>query len=562
MQSDHHIKNILKRTYTSAETEMAYLRIKHMLENFKGHARRQGSQFSQKDAILITYGDSLLSKNLSPLQVLRDFCSPRLRSCFSAIHLLPFSPYSSDDGFSVKDYFSVNPELGDWRHIREIGSDFDLMFDFVLNHVSAQGSWFQNYLAEKDGFRDLAIETAPDTDLSKVVRPRALPLLTPFIKKSGQQVYLWTTFSSDQVDLNYRSIDVLLKMIEVLLFYVEGGARFLRLDAVAYLWKQVGTRCIHLPQTHDMVRLFRAVLDRVAPEVVIITETNVPHMENISYFGNGRNEAQMVYNFTLPPLLLHAFISEDSMIFSNWAQNLSTPSPQTAFFNFTASHDGIGVRPLEGLLSAEQIDHMVQTIQRNGGQVSSRRNRDDSESVYEMNITYVDALKNGCDAVSHAERFIASQAIQMVLPGIPGVYIHSLLGSHNWQAGVRKTGRVRSINRERLQAETVCAELDNPNSFRAKIFHPYCHLLRIRRNQPAFDPNAACRILPRHKQVVAVYRSHKEQQIFALTNICRRSVKWPSAGMPRLLRDLLTDRIVTASDLELKAFQSVWLTDP
>jgi sucrose phosphorylase len=436
------------------------------------------------------------------------------------------------------------------------------MFDFVLNHISAKSSWFHSYLTQQPGFKDLAIEVAPGIDLSMVVRPRSLPLLTPYTKITGEKVHLWTTFSADQIDLNYPSIDVLLKMIEVFLFYVGKGARCLRLDAVAYLWKKIGTSCIHLPQTHKIIQLLRSILDQIAPEVLIITETNVPHSENISYFGNGWDEAQMVYNFTLPPLLLHAFLNEDSTYFTHWADSLSTPSPRTAFFNFTASHDGIGLTPLKGILSAAQIERLVKIVRQNGGLVSSRRNSDGSESAYELNITYLDALKNGFDQSSQADRFLASQAIQMVLPGVPGIYIHSLLGSHNWEAGVRESGRARTINRERLQVQKVTAELDDPNSSRSNIFHRYCRMLQIRRSQPAFDPGAGFRMLPLHKQVIAIERSNGKQHIHALTNICGRTVKLASTSVPLPSRDLLTSRIIPAGELALMPFQSLWLAQP
>ena len=300
---------------------------------------------TERAAILITYGDSLKKEGEAPLATLHAFANQYLKGAISNIHFLPFFPYSSDDGFSVMDFFEIDPALGTWQDVAAIGEDFELMFDYVVNHFSAKGQWFQNYLAGNKGFEDFAIEVDPATDLSMVTRPRSLPLLSEYNKKNGQTVHLWTTFSADQIDFDFHSLNVLEQMIDVLLFYADRGATILRLDAIAYLWKEIGTSCIHLPQTHQMVKLFRAVLDRVAPDVIILTETNVPHDENISYFGDGHDEAQMVYNFTLPPLLLYTFVTEDATILSDWAEGLHLASENNTFFNFTASHDGIGVRP-------------------------------------------------------------------------------------------------------------------------------------------------------------------------------------------------------------------------
>jgi sucrose phosphorylase len=552
---------ILKRIYDPDDAAAACKRIESLLSHHSGKGMKESvSRFSQNDVVLITYADSLIEPGRVPLRVMGDFARRFLKRGFSAIHFLPFFPYSSDDGFSVIDYLALNPSVGQWDDVAPFSADFDLMFDYVLNHISAKSQWFESYLAQEPPFTELALAIDPGTDLSQVIRPRALPLLTPFTRNDGETVHLWTTFSEDQIDLNYRSIDILIKMIEVLLLYVEKGARMLRLDAVAYLWKEIGTSCIHLDQTHDMVRLLRKILDAVAPESIIITETNVPHDENVSYFGDGFNEAQMVYNFTLPPLLLHTFLSEDAGKFSEWADTLETPGNETTFFNFTASHDGIGVRPVEGILSGNQVERLIQTVQKNGGRVSYKQNPDGSQSPYELNITYIDALRR--DDGLDAERFLASQSIQAALPGVPGIYIHSLLGSRNWLEGVAQTGRARTINRQKLQVQPVMDELQDPESFRSRVFHPYIHLLRVRRAQEAFHPNAAFEILGLDRRVVAIKRQSPHQRIFSLVNISSETVTVSlvsQSGKVRL-NELLTDRQVSADRIDLAPYQTVWLS--
>ena len=380
------------------------------------------------------------------------------------------------------DFFEIKPELGTWQEVASIGRDFELMFDYVVNHFSSKGQWFRNYLQGKDGFKEFAINVDPATDLSLVTRPRSLPLLSEYQKTDGQTVHLWTTFSADQIDFNFKSLDVLEKMIDVLLFYADRGARILRLDAIAYLWKQIGTACIHLPQTHDMVKLFRAVLDLVFPDVIILTETNVPHDENISYFGDGRDEAQMVYNFSLPPLLFYSFVKEDATKLSEWAKGLYLESEQNTFFNFTASHDGIGVRPLEGILEPQELDGLIDIVRANDGQISYKKNPDGSESPYELNITYVDAILAD-NSAGRAEKFLASQAIQYALPGVPATYIHSLLGSRNWSPDHQpgKTAGRKTHFRVKQPAVVSCPgvfplfEFDQ-NPRKTKGFSPQCRL--------------------------------------------------------------------------------------
>ena len=556
------VKRFLKKIYGDREGGLAFQRIMVLLEKFPVVQSKREGYFSQEDVVLITYGDSLLGEGQVPLVTLHDFADTYLKDAISTVHFLPFFPWSSDDGFSVVDFFAINPELGSWEDVVSIGRDFQLMFDYVVNHFSSKGEWFENYLAGKEGYVDFAMEVDPSTDLSMVTRPRSLPLLSEYKKHDGSTVHLWTTFSADQIDFNFKSLDVLEKMIEVLLLYAQKGATILRLDAIAYLWKEIGTTCIHLSETHDMVKLFRSILDLVAPDVIIITETNVPHQENISYFGDGKDEAQMVYNFTLPPLLFYSFLKEDGTVLTNWAKGLYLESASNTFFNFAASHDGIGVRPLEGILPPEEIDALAEVVKANGGQVSYKRNPDGSDSPYELNITYVDAILADSES-TQAEKFLASQAIQYVLPGVPATYIHSLVGSRNWLEGVKQTGRARTINRAKLDVENLMSELKDPESFRARIFYSYIDLIKIRKKQQAFHPNADFEILEIDPKVFAIKRYCKEQTIYALTNISSKDLSVSLSGneVAAQMTDLITGEKITTDSIILKPYQYVWLSD-
>jgi len=566
MKEIDEVKQILNNIYGDKKGKSAFERILPIIQSFEKKASEKKEYFSQEDIILITYGDSLNQNGICPLNTLHQFAVKYFKNIFSTIHILPFFPFSSDDGFSVIDFSKVDPLLGTWGDINAFRSDFRLMFDYVLNHVSAKSQWFENYLEEKDPEKHLAIEVNPAADLSDVTRPRALPLLTEYTKKSGNKVHVWTTFSADQIDLNFKSLDVLEKMISVLLYYVEQGATILRLDAIAYLWKEIGTSCIHLPQTHMMVKLFRKILDIVAPSVLILTETNVPHEENISYFGNGRDEAQMVYNFTLPPLLFYTFVKQNSNVLFDWAKSLEISSKSNTFFNFTASHDGIGVRPLEGVLPRSEIATLAEMVRKNEGNVSYKRNPDGTQSPYELNITYIDAMedKRDADKKNHIKRFLACQAIQYVLTGVPATYIHSILGSRNWTAGVRQTKRYRTINREKLQIDTLLPQLKYPGTFRSQIFYPYLDIIKIRKNQPAFHPKAGFKVLDINSKVFGILRFCDDQQVYSVTNISSEpvTVSLPEKAVPSFLTDLITGERFNTQLLNLTPYQYVWLSSP
>lgn len=558
------MKTLLESIYGLAKGRDAYEKIQKLLQDYSINRKKPQERFSSRDCVLISYGDSLRSeKGDTSLSLLHGFCSTYLKEAFSTIHMLPFFPFSSDDGFSVKDFHSVDPKLGDWDDIEGLGCDFNLMFDFVLNHISAESDWFKRYLNEEPGFEELAIEVDPRTDLSMVTRPRSLPLLTRFEKQNGQPVHVWTTFSADQIDVNYASVTILILFLKILLFYVEKGAQILRLDAIAYLWKKIGTTCIHLQETHQMVKLFRKVLDRISPEVQILTETNVPHPENVSYFGNGSDEAQMVYNFTLPPLMLHAFLKGDAALLSEWAAGLSLDSPENTFFNFSASHDGIGVRPLEGILQGIEIEHIAEHIRQNGGEVSYRSNPDGSESPYELNITYIDALRlqdsDGDEA--HVRRFLTSQAIQLSLPGVPAVYIHSILGSRNWYEGVKQTGRARSINREKLGIEEVEKALAARDHFRSSVFFPFRHMLGVRRNQPAFHPNASFKIMDLYKELFVIRRECATQVIIGFHNVSSKPVPVSLSDIEKAARfiNIIEGTSLSAETVTIEPYSFFWL---
>ena len=563
MAIDRQIRTQITALYGPDRADAVCADIETLIDRMPAPAVPERYRFGPADVALITYGGSLQQDGQAPLRTLKAFVERHLADVFNTVHILPFYPYSSDDGFSVIDYARVDPALGTWEDVTALGRGVRLMFDFVLNHVSAQSPWVRRFLDGDNDWADLAIVVAPQTDLSRVVRPRTLPLLTPFERCDGQTVHLWTTFSADQVDLNWANPAVLLRMLGVMLDYVRRGAAILRLDAVAYLWKTAGTDCIHRPEAHRVVQLLRTVLDRVAPQVVLITETNVPHAENIAYLGNGRNEAQMVYNFTLPPLLLHSLAEGDATVLSQWAATLKTPSPETTFFNFTASHDGIGVRPLEGILPEAAIDRLVARTLANGGLVSMRDRPGGGQSPYELNITYIDALARpaAADDPLLGTRYMASQSIQYALPGVPATYLLGLLGSRNWLAGVKHKSQARRINRETLRMPAVAAALDDTASFRHAVFNAYRHLIRIRRRQPAFDPQAAAEVVDLGPQLFCLRRRCAAQTLWAVASVSDGPCQACLTGAPATLTDLLDGTCWSREKIRFGPYQYRWLVE-
>ncbi len=515
-------------------------------------------KWNEKDVILITYGDSIVKDAEKPLVTLNRFLKNNLKNVLSCVHILPFFPYSSDDGFSVIDYRKVNPDLGNWDHVAAINENFDIMADLVINHISQKSEWFKNFLKQKYPGKDYFIVMDPETDLSKVIRPRSSPLLTKYETTNGPK-HLWTTFSVDQVDINFQHPDLLCEMLDVLLFYMKHGTRIIRLDAIAFLWKEPGTSCLHLPETHEVVKLIRDVAEAVNNRVVILTETNVPNKENLSYFGNN-DEAHMVYQFSLPPLLLHALHTGNSRYITNWAKKIPVFSSNRTYFNFTASHDGIGVRPLEGLLPENEVKELLENMVKQGGMISTKRNSDGSNSPYEINITYFDALKGtnkGTDKLQ-TERFICSQTIMMSLQGIPAFYIHSLTATSNYSEGVKQTGRARTINRMKWQENELLKKLSG-NQHNAEVFKELTRRIKIRQQYAAFHPSCPQEIIDSGNGFFVISRKTENEKLLVIANIKAENQIFSVSGNNNYEMDLLTNTKIPGNQLQFFPYQVMWL---
>lgn len=515
---EQRLKNIYKEKYKPKFFEM----MKSTIEKFEDKDFDKVDAISEKNVYLITYGDSIYEEGIPTIHTLKKFLNNKVGYTITDVHILPMFEYTSDDGFSVVDYMKIDKNLGNWESIKNLSKDYRLMYDFVANHISKSSIWFQGYLRGEEKYQNYFIPEDENFDYSNVIRPRTSPIIHKYQGKNGVKT-AWTTFSEDQIDINVKHFPVLVETTEVLLNYALNGASSIRLDAIGFLWKESGTTCIHLPQTHMIIQLWRVMLDYFKKDTQIISETNVPHLENISYFGDTTNEAHMVYQFTLPPLTLHTFTTHDSTELTKWASTIDKVSDNATFFNFLSSHDGIGMRPTEGILTEEENKRLVDKTIINGGRVSYKDNPDGTKSVYELNINYLDALLNKDEDIDEdiqIQKILSAHALLLSFIGVPAIYYHSLLGSKNYYEGVEKSGINRRINREKLEYNRICYELEH-DSRRNKIFTQLKNMIDIRKGESAFSPYANQNVLDFGREIFALERENKEtnEKVVFITNV-------------------------------------------
>ncbi len=531
MKNRARLHSLLGDIYDGDTAQALTERIEQRVSDVAVHIEDRAT-WSESDILLITYADSFSEDDKPPLHSLLQFLRAYVPGLFSQVHLLPFFPYTSDDGFAISDYLNVSSHNGSWRDIDALKGDHELVFDYVVNHGSSTHPRFQEFLEDKAPGNQYFITADEATDVSMVTRPRATPLLQAYDTARGQQ-FVWCTFSRDQVDWNFANPDVLYEFVDVFIKYIEYGARWLRIDAIAYLWKELGTTCVHLPQTHGVVKVLRAVAETISPTIKILTETNVPQEENLSYFGEG-DEAHIVYNFSLPPLLTHTMLSGDSRHLTHWCSSLPTLPDGCTFLNFTASHDGVGLRPAEGILNDQETQDLVQCLRSFGGLVTERRRPDGSLSPYEANISLFDAFKGTVDGIDdlQTERFLLSQCLMLALKGVPALYYNSLLATPNYVDGLRATGRNRTINRRKWTLAEVAAHLDSPDNAPKRVLDGLKSMLDARRRQSAFHPEAGQVCLKLDNRLFAIQRTAEtSQSLLCVFNISHQTAHTPAGAL-------------------------------
>ena len=560
------LENIYKLILPKKDINYFKDEIIQIIKNFNKKNPKKKIIISEKTSLIICYGDAVYSNEKSSIKVFQSFFQKNLKKYFDTIHFLPFYPSSSDSGFAVKDHYKIEKRIGNWSDLKRISKYNNIMADIVINHSSARGLWFKNFLKRKKPGKDYFLTVNSKFNTSKVVRPRDHKLLKK-IKIFDKSDYLWRTFSPDQIDLNFKNPSVLLRFIKIMIHLINNGITIFRLDAIAYLWKENGTKCINLRQTHEIIKLLRIISNYLNVETVIITETNLPEKENLSYFGNN-DEANWIYNFSLPPLLIHALLFENNSYLNKWSKNLPVTKLGNNYLNFIASHDGIGIRPTEGILNNKSLNNFLKRLKKNGSKFSYRKVHNKSKKVYEANITVFDALKKSDydpKGKFFLERYVAAHAIMISFEGIPAIYFNSLFGKSNDEAKYIITGNNRDVNRYKWNYKNITRKLSDNKTKQSIFYSNITNLLSIRRKQKAFHPNGKRHNINLGSKLFSFKRVSvdKKQSIICITNL---SSKNQTARLKKELlnyRDLLNlkTKFKDKNLLTLKPFQTVWLSN-
>ena len=559
------LKKIYRQILTKQNIDLLKNEIVQLIEGFNKKNRVNKINISEKTSLVISYGDNIYSSQSSSMKIFQKFFQKNLEKLFDTIHFLPFYPSSSDSGFAVKDHYQIDKKIGNWSDLKKISKSKKIMADVVINHASARGLWFKNFLKRKKPGKDYFLTVNSKFNTSKVVRPRDHKLLKK-IKIFEKNDYLWRTFSPDQIDLNFKNPSVLLRFIKIIIYLINNGVTIFRLDAIAYLWKQNGTKCINLSQTHEIIKLLRVVTSLLNVQTLIITETNLPEKENLSYFGKN-NEANWVYNFSLPPLLIHAFLFENSSYLNQWSRKLPSTKHGNCYLNFIASHDGIGIRPTEGILNEKTLSSFLKRLKKNGSKFSYRKVQNKSKKVYEANITVFDALrKSDFDpkGLFFLERYVSAHAIMISFEGIPAIYFNSLFGKSNDEAKYIITGNNRDVNRYKWNFNNITTKLKDKKSKQSIFYRNIGALLEIKRKQKAFHPNASRININLGSKIFCFKRisKDKKQSIICMTNLSSK-IQTPNFKKTGSYRDLLNSNLKfrERTSLILRPFQTVWLTN-
>ena len=559
------LKKIYRQILTKQNIDLLKNEIVQLIEDFNKKNQVNKINISEKTSLIISYGDNIYSSQSSSMKIFQKFFQKNLEKLFDTIHFLPFYPSSSDSGFAVKDHYQIDRKIGNWSDLKKISKSKKIMADVVINHASARGLWFKNFLKRKKPGKDYFLTVNSKFNTSKVVRPRDHKLLKK-IKIFEKNDYLWRTFSPDQIDLNFKNPSVLLRFIKIIIYLINNGVTIFRLDAIAYLWKQNGTKCINLSQTHEIIKLLRVVTSLLNVQTLIITETNLPEKENLSYFGKN-NEANWVYNFSLPPLLIHAFLFENSSYLNQWSRKLPSTKHGNCYLNFIASHDGIGIRPTEGILNEKTLSSFLKRLKKNGSKFSYRKVQNKSKKVYEANITVFDALrKSDFDpkGLFFLERYVSAHAIMISFEGIPAVYLNSLFGKSNDEAKYIITGNNRDVNRYKWNFNNITTKLRDKKSKQSIFYRNIGALLETKRKQKAFHPNASRININLGPKIFCFKRisKDKKQSIICMTNLSSK-IQTPNFKKIGNYRDLLNSNLKfrEGTSLILKPFQTVWLTN-
>ncbi len=570
------ICKLLKTIYSNHTTEEINFisnQLLQILDDFSEKSAyeeiRDKERWNESHSVLITYADSIYKNGEATLITLRKLLSKHFGSLSKVVHILPFLKSTSDGGFAVSSYDSLEEKFGDWDDLKSISKNHDLMADLVLNHVSSSHPWVQQFIKSQEPGISNVFSPIQNLDWSNVVRPRSSSLFSQINTDDGPK-QVWTTFGPDQIDLNWHNPKMTIEFLNLISSYLTNGIKWLRLDAVGFIWKESGTTCLHLPKAHSIVKLLRVLLNNLLDDGVLITETNVPQKENLSYLISD-DEAHMAYNFPLPPLLLEAIITSRADILNSWIFDWPELPENTTLFNFTASHDGVGLRALEGLMSEQRIKDLLINCEKRGGLVSHRRLSNGDDKPYELNISWWSAMEDSSrdNKRFQYERFILSQLLVMALKGVPAFYLPALLASENDIKSFSMTGQRRDLNREKFKSENLSAVLDNPESNANKNLKYLRNAMDVRSELKQFHPCSKMKCLSKGRSdIVVIKRGKGPESVFAIHNMTENKINYQlnDNDLPKIIdndfntHDFLTSTKYNCKNISLDPFQVIWLS--
>lgn len=427
----------------------------------------------KNEAMLITYADSM-GRNLKELNEVLD---KHLQGVVGGVHLLPFYPSSGDRGFAPMDYTKVDPAFGDWAEIEEMSQKFYMMYDFMINHISQQSPYFQDFLEKKDEsqYKDLFIRykdfwpngepTEVDVDLIYKRKPRAPYVEVTF--KDGSKEKVWCTFDEQQIDLDVTTETTKKFVKDNLTFLAEKGASIIRLDAFAYANKKIGTNCFFVePDIWEMLNLSKELVEPYG--VTVLPEIH----EHYSIQLKIADQDYYVYDFALPMLVLHALYSGKVNRLAHWLE--ICPRKQ---FTTLDTHDGIGVVDVKDLMTDEEAEMTRESLYSQGANVKKKYSSAayNNLDIYQINCTYYSALGNDDQA------YLLARAIQCFAPGIPQIYYVGLFAGENDIELLESTKEGRNINRHYYTKDEIDAEVQRP------VVQKLFELLKFRNSCPAFN---------------------------------------------------------------------------
>ena len=432
---------------------------------------------------LITYADRLGDGSIESLNSLLNGA---LANLFKGVHLLPFYyPFDGEDaGFDPIDHTSVDKRLGDWSHVKKMGESVDIMADLIVNHMSAQSQQFRDvlehgrdsqywplFLTKQDVFTSND-DAETDAQIAQVFRPRPTPFFSNYDIAGNETVPFWTTFTSNQIDIDVESELGKDYLSSILTSFTESNVDLIRLDAAGYAIKRAGTNCFMLDETFAFIEELSKRARSMNMQCLVEIHSHYQTQIDIAA------RCDSVYDFALPPLVLHTLFTQDASALAHWL----SISPRNCF-TVLDTHDGIGIVDVgangdkPGLLDNEAINALVEQIHANSNGESRKATGAAANNVdlYQVNCTYYDAL--GKNDLS----YLLARAIQFFSPGIPQVYYGGLLAADNDMELLAKTNVGRDINRPYLSTKIVEKAVEKP------VVKGLFELIKLRNHSNAFN---------------------------------------------------------------------------